>query len=91
MIFLIAVFRGGSLKYQRARSQASYLEAKLRSKTSLDILGKLDAGSKRLVWGVVQTGVGDPKVWHIGPVHCHTPARRENAIAEALMLPATIR
>lgn len=58
---------------------------------SLDILGKLDAGSKTLVWGVVQTGAGAPKVWHIGPVHCHSPARRENAITEAAMLSATIR
>jgi len=54
-----SVFWEESFKYHRARPQGPCLEAKLRSKTSLNTLGKLRAGSKRLVWSVVQTGGGD--------------------------------
>lgn len=81
-------------------SQGSCLEAKLRSETSLSILGKLSAGSKRLVWSVATgggssyalfTATQEEKCYHRGPsVVCNAKRRLQRVSLMNMMHEGTI-
>lgn len=92
MILLIAVFRGRSL------SNITGLDLRdLALKPNWDIKhhsifwGSSVLGTRDWFGVLCKLEEGGPKVWHLCPFHCHSPARREYYITETPVLSAMTR